>query len=116
MIPKRSKYGNVKTEYNGFKYDSKAEALYAQQLDLRIRANEVESWERQVPIRMEINGMLICKYIADFKALLKDGTYEWTDVKGIETDVFKLKHKLLKALHPDIDLLIVGKKKTTKKK
>lgn len=69
-----------------------------------------------MPVRMEINGMLICKYIADFKALLPDGTYEWCDVKGLETDVFKLKHKLLKALHPEINLLIVGKKRKRPRK
>lgn len=114
--PKRSKYGNIKTEYNGNKYDSKAEALYAKQLDYRKLSGEVISWERQVPVRLEVNGQLVCKYIADFKVLLSTGKFQWVDVKGVETDVFKLKHKLMKALYPEIELLIVGKSKITKQK
>jgi len=115
MIGNRSKYGNVKTEYNGNKYDSKAEATYAQQLDCRMRAGEVLGWERQVVVHLDIGKIHICKYIADFVVTLKDGTVEWIDVKGVKTATFQLKHKLLKALRPDIKLILIEKKKPVKK-
>jgi hypothetical protein len=114
-VAKRSKYGNVKTEYSGYKYDSKAEALYAQHLDLRIRAGEVEKWDRQVVVHLDIGKVKICKYIADFVVTLKDGSVEWIDVKGVKTSVFQIKHKLLKALRPDIKLILIEKKKPAKK-
>lgn len=99
--PKRSKYGNVKTEYAGQKFDSRKEAKYAQELDLLKSAkgyhDKVHSWERQVPFVIEINGVKICKYIADFRVNYHDGREEIVDVKGVRTAIYKLKKKLVEA-------------------
>ena len=43
-----------RTDYNGAVYDSKLEAGYAQELDLRIRAKDLKSWERQVAFRFAL--------------------------------------------------------------
>ena len=40
-------------------------------------------------------------YIADFK-YTKDGKMIYEDVKGVQTDVYKLKKKLLMWIYPDI--------------
>ena len=40
-------------------------------------------------------------YIADFK-YTKDGKTIYEDVKGVQTDVYKLKKKLLMWIYPDI--------------
>jgi hypothetical protein len=56
---------------------------------------------------MFVNGILICTYIADF-TYTRDGKYIVEDFKGVLTDVFKLKRKLMKAIF-NIDILISRK-------
>jgi hypothetical protein len=100
---KKSKYGNIKTEYDGYLYMSKREAQYAQQLNVLMKAknikNKVISFEKQVPFVIEVNGKKICKYLADFKVLYADGHEEIIDVKGMKTSIYKLKKKLVEALY-----------------
>lgn len=43
------------------------------------------------------------KYIADFLVKYSDGREEVVDVKGMRTDVYKLKKKLLLHQYPEID-------------
>lgn len=104
-----SKYGNIKTEYNGVKYDSKKEAEFAMTLDFSKKATKpsdrVVEWTAQVPYQVVLNGVKICKYIADFKVKYADGREVVYDVKPFDqrtqnfrgTDVFKLKKKLVEA-------------------
>ena len=67
-------------------------ALKQRQLDGQIRG-----LERQVRFRLEIGGQKICDYVAD--AVYFEGNKRIVaDAKGVETDVFKLKRKLMKAL------------------
>ena len=69
---------------------------------------DITNLQMQPVFRCEINGKLICKYIADF-------TYvEWKiegpegqlgrqvveDVKGFKTPIYNLKKKLVQALYP----------------
>ena len=92
---KQSKYGNKKTEYNGVMFDSKKEAEYCATLDILKKASKKEdrvtSYERQVPFQITLNKKKICKYFADFKVLYADGREEIIDVKGVKTDVYKIK-------------------------
>lgn len=110
VVPKvASKYGNIKKEYKGRKYDSTKEADYAAQLDWLRKAasprDRVVEWVPQVPYQVELNGVKICKYFADFKVTYADGRVEVVDVKPLDsrtgkfrsTDVFKLKRKLVEA-------------------
>lgn len=103
----RNKFGAIKTDYNGIKYDSRKEAAYAQTLDLCKKAvgksDRVVEIERQLPYLLEVNGVKICKYILDFKVKYADGRTEYIDVKGVLTPVYKLKKKLVKAIH-NIDI------------
>lgn len=96
----KSKYGNVKTEYNGHKFDSKKEAQYCATLDLLKRATDpkkrVISYSLQVPYRISLNGHKICTYYADFVVKYADHE-EIIDVKGKKTDVYRLKKKLVEA-------------------
>lgn len=105
---KRSKYGNVHTEYKGRMYHSAKEAEYAQFLDAMRRAkhekDRVVRVEPQVPYKLAVNGVLVCKYYLDFKVTYADGRIEHVDVKGVKTDVYKLKKKLMKACH-GIDII-----------
>lgn len=96
-----SKYGNKWTEYRGEKYQSQAEANYAQTLDLLKSSKDpfhkVSSWERQVSYPIVINGYKVCTYVADFRVIYSNGRVEVVDVKGYKTPMYRLKKKLLLA-------------------
>ncbi len=100
----KSKYGNRKTK--GF--DSAKEWRRNQELEALQRAGEISELNRQVPFvlmpsfalpdKTTIQGFRTVReirYIADFTYRLKDGTRIIEDVKGMQTDVFKIKRKLL---------------------
>ena len=109
---KKSKYNNQSVWYDGNKYDSKLECKYAQDLDYRVKINEVERWERQVKLDLKVNGIHITNYYIDFKVFYPDGGIEYVEVKGLEMRDWKLKWSLLQAtrdevLEPGAELLIV---------
>ena len=100
----KSKYGNKKTK--GF--DSAKEWRRNQELEALQRAGEISELNRQVPFRLMPSYTIAdettkqgfrtireIRYIADFTYRLKNGKKIIEDVKGMQTDVFKLKRKLL---------------------
>ena len=100
----RNKYGNKKTK--GF--DSAKEWRRNQELEALQRAGEISELNRQVPFTLMPSYIISdettkqgfrtireIRYIADFTYRLKDGTRIIEDVKGIQTEVFKIKRKLL---------------------
>lgn len=107
-IKRGNKYGAKKTEYNGNKYDSKAEAEYAINLDWLLQDGQVKSWERQIRYDLCVDGEKIGAYILDFKVVLADGSIEHVDVKGyrhgLAYQFFKWKKKHMKAQY-GIDVL-----------
>lgn len=96
-VRRANKYGAKSTVYEGQVYDSKLEAGYAQELDLRVRAKDIKSWRRQVKVELFCNGERICNYYVDFEITHNDGTIEFIECKGFETEVWRLKRKLLEA-------------------
>lgn len=92
-----NKYRNTWTEYNGTKYQSKKEANYARELDLRFKARDIENWERQVPFPIEVNDINVGKYMLDFRVTYPNGDVEYVDVKGMKTDLYKFKKKCVEA-------------------
>ena len=62
--------------------------------------------EVQVPYECMVEGKKICKYIADFRYWCKD-QYVVEDTKGIVTQVFRLKKKLVEATHPGVIVHII---------
>lgn len=105
-----NKYNARKTLYRGVTYDSAREAKYAFELDMRKRAGQIDGWERQVPIKLYAHGKLICTYKIDF-IVYRNGTTEYVEVKGYETDVWKLKWKIFSAQmavdHPEATLSVI---------
>ena len=106
-----NKYGSTSHEYNGRIYHSRAEAGYAQALDLRKSAGEIREWTPQFRINLEANGRHICTYIPDFLVTLADGSQELHEVKGFATEAYRLKRKILEATylvdHPEITFIEV---------
>lgn len=72
-----------------------------------MRGRDIKSWRRQVPLRLEVNGTLVCKHLVDFEVTHNDGTIGYVERKGHPTRDWKLKLKLLRALHPDIKYTVV---------
>lgn len=94
---RKSKYGNIKTEAAGIKFHSRREAKRYMDLRLLEEAGEISKLERQVVYPIEINGLKVCEYVADF-VYEKNGVVV-EDAKGYKTDLFALKSKLMKAVH-----------------
>jgi|TARA_Y100001973_G_C5163730_1_gene314916 hypothetical protein len=99
---KYNKYNAKKTDFMGFKFDSKWEAERYGQLASMQMAGVVEDLRRQVKYDIIVNEQKICKYIADFVYTLihEDGKKEKIveDAKGVQTSDFKLKKKLMEAV------------------
>lgn len=96
---KISKYKNVQTDYGGRIYDSKKEANYASQLEWRKKAKEIKEIHPQYCLNLAVNGTHICKYYVDFMVVLSDGSIEYHEVKGMETDVWRIKWKMACAIY-----------------
>lgn len=100
-VRRGTKFGNIRTEVDGVGFHSKREAGRYQQLQLLIRNGEVRDLLLQVPFRIEVNGKLICTYIADFAYVeLRKGIWQEVveDVKGYRTPMYRLKKKLMKII------------------
>ena len=110
---KSSKFGAKKTMVDGITFDSKWESERYGQLKAMERGGIVTDLELQVKYDIVINDIKICKYIADFvyKEESSDGKIREIveDAKGFETPEFKLKKKLMKAVH-GIDIYLSKKK------
>lgn len=110
---KGNKYGAVRAEWNGRKFDSTAERDYAVQLDLLKQAGQIKRVTYQHKLRLEANGVFVCDYLVDFRTVMPNGTIELHEVKGVETDLWRNKWELTKAqlqeLEPGAILKLVKK-------
>ena len=113
-VGKPNKYFAKKTVAMGLKFDSRWEAERWGQLKAMERAGVISELERQIKYELVINDIKICNYIADFRYYLQeeDGTSKFIveDAKGIQTPEFKLKKKMMKAIH-NIEIHLSYKKK-----
>lgn len=114
---RRSKYGNRKTVVDGITFDSKKETNRFRELQLLERAGKITALQRQVkyvliPTQREFSNEIYkkgahqghfkpgkvlekeCSYIADF-AYIQGGAYVVEDTKGVRTEAYKIKRKLM---------------------
>lgn len=97
-----SKYNAKKVEIDGIKFDSKAEGEYYLHLKQQVAERQILGFERQKRMLLQegfnvkgVKGKIRpIFYVVDFIVTENDGTVTYIDVKGVETDVFKLKKKL----------------------
>lgn len=94
--PRISKYRAVKTVVDGITFDSKAEARRYRELKLLEDSGFIRRLELQPEFVFELDGKPIFKYRADFR-YFEGGTRIVEDVKGVRTDVYRLKKKLIEA-------------------
>ena len=91
-----NKYRNKKTILDGITFDSMKEAKRYKQLKIFERSGLIKDLKLQVPfllIDKSSNGRAI-KYVADF-VYTEDNKMVVEDVKGVRTDVYRLKKRLL---------------------
>jgi hypothetical protein len=102
MFRRYSKYNAKKVEIDGIKFDSKAEGDYYLHLKQQVTERQILGFERQKRMLLQegfnvegVKGKIRpIFYVVDFIITENDGTLTYVDVKGMETDVFKLKKKL----------------------
>lgn len=96
----------------GRAFDSKLEAQHAARLRIEQRAGLIVSFERQVRLKIEPEGVTFCTYVADFVATLPDGSKRIDECKGVWTDYALLKAKAFKLFwlpkHPDYSYRVLG--------
>ena len=100
---KKSKYRSTKIDFNGIRFDSKFEAKVYEDLLFQLNLGLLIEIKRQVKIPLEVNGVLICNYICDFRVVDKYGQVKYVEAKGMVLPVYAIKKKLFLALLPSID-------------
>lgn len=100
LPPKRSKYRAVKTVVDGITFDSKKEAARYGDLKLLEKEGKIRDLRLQPPYQLVVNGVKIGRYQGDFLYLdCATGREVLEDVKGMKTAIYRLKKKLVLALH-----------------
>ena len=105
---KKSKYNNKRVKIDGILFDSQQEADYYSKLKLLLKAETIKGFCRQPEFILQegIGEVKPITYRADFIVFRNDGTSEIIDIKGYETDGFKLKQKLFIGKFPRLELKI----------
>lgn len=107
-----SKYRNKPVKADGHRFDSIAEHTRYCELVMLEQAGEISGlkvhpkYEIQPAFKHKGKKYRAVTYEGDFE-YIEDGQVVVEDVKGVETDVFKLKQKLLLNKYPDLDFRIV---------
>ena len=97
---RRGKYNNRITIRDGIKFHSVKEARRYGELRLLERSGKIFNLTLQRPFPININGVPVCVYRADFTYTERpSGRYVVEDVKGVRTVVYKLKKKLVLACY-----------------
>ena len=115
--PSRSKYGNHRVFRNGQRFDSEHEADRFFQLSMMQRAGQITDLQRQVPFELiptqrepdtvgKRGGIKLgkcieksCVYYADFVYKDRNGNTVVEDAKGMKTEAYKIKKKLMLYKH-----------------
>ena len=112
----RPKYNAKKTIIGNLKFDSKKEAEYYLKLKAK-RINGEINWIKLQPEFLILRGFTLengertkgIRYVADFEVEYADGHREIIDVKGVKTEAYKIKKKMLLDMYPNINFIEVCK-------
>lgn len=102
IVDRPSKYRAQRTVVDGITFASKKEAARYGVLKTMEAAREIEGLTLQPTFDLVVNGVLVCRYKADFQ-YREGGALFIEDVKGMKTPAYRLKKKLMKAIH-NIDI------------
>lgn len=76
-------------------------------LDDMKRNKEIKKWEPQFTLRLDVEGIHIANYIADFLVTTIHGAQEIHETKGYFTPIGKLKWKLAKVLYKEYKFVLI---------
>ncbi len=97
------KYHNTPTEIDGIRFDSKAEA--GRYLTLKaLKASGNILWFSRQPSFLLPGGV---RYMPDFLVCDAAGLIWVEDVKGVETEAFKIKKNLWEDAFPGLELRVI---------
>lgn len=110
----KPKYNARKTIIGNLKFDSKKEAEYYLKLKAK-RINGEINWIKLQPEFLILRGFTLengertkgIRYVADFEVEYADGHREIIDVKGVKTEAYKIKKKMLLDMYPNINFIEV---------
>ena len=96
-----NKYGAKKVVIGGEVFDSKKEFYRWSDLKLLERAGKISNLKRQVKYELipKQDGERACTYVADFVYIDSDGNTVVEDTKGVRTDAYRIKKKLMLWVH-----------------
>ena len=95
-----NKYGAIPTRVDGRLFASQAEARRYQELKLLQAAGEIDRLECQPRFPLVVNGVKVGEYRGDFRYTeTATGRVVTEDVKGVRTQVYTLKKRLVEALY-----------------
>ena len=98
-----TKYRAQPVTIDGIRFASKREGNRYAELKLLVTANEIEALELQPSFNIEIGGVKVCRYVADFAYTDRTtGERIVEDVKSPpvrKNRAYRLKWKLMKAVH-----------------
>lgn len=116
MYKKPSKYRAIKTVVDGVTFDSRKEGRRYRELRLLEQAGVIEDLCLQPHFLLQEayvkNGKSVRKieYIADFSYYdLEKNKFVVEDVKGLKTDVYKLKKKIFEYKYKDLEISEIQK-------
>lgn len=101
MFPKqykKTKYKNTICKYQDKTFHSKKELYDFIKLDDLQRSGKIKSVKRQRKIEIVVNGVHVCNHYVDFEIEMNDGRVKWVETKGLPTETWRIKEKLVKAL------------------
>jgi hypothetical protein len=111
----KNKYGNKRCRCNlDHNHDSRGEAGYCNDLQLREKAGDLAEFETQKRFDMHgKDGRKVCSHYVDFLLTDFDGKQEVHEYKskGTVTTTWKLKKALFEAEYPDIPYIVIWHKK-----
>jgi hypothetical protein len=97
---RRSKYGNRAVVVDGRRFASRREADAYVKLRLMEAVGTIRDLKLQVRYNLRVNAVLVCGYVADFVYLdVCSGLQVVADAKGYRTREYRIKKKLMKAVH-----------------
>ena len=95
-----NKYHAKRVTVDNIKFDSMAEAHRYKELKLLLRNNDIERLKCHPPYPIVVAGEHIATYYADFQYWdIERGIEVIEDVKGVKTEVYKLKKKLVETIY-----------------
>lgn len=99
----RNKYGakKIKDPATGYVFDSKKEFFRWCELRIMERAGKISDLKRQVSYELIPKQKVerACTYVADFVYIDEHGETVVEDAKGVRTDAYRIKRKLMLWVH-----------------